>query len=125
MGLLEQARLDGKGILEDLAGFSAPFTLTSPAGVAASLRGALQDIGQSIDPETGQAIAGRRASVVVARSSLAALPEAVAESNRKPWLATFASSDGVTRIWKVIEVAPDLLLDQVKLLLEMYAAADP
>jgi hypothetical protein len=122
MGLREQAQLDAKAILEDDSGFAWPFTLTSPVGVSTSLKGYTTDVGQAIDPDTGQAVAGRRASVAVSRSSLPEQPEGIADSGRKPWLATFADSSGVVSDWKVIEVLPDRAAGVVVLLLERYHA---
>lgn len=123
MGLREQAKLDAQAILEDTLGFAWPVTLTSPLGVVTSLYGFTTDVGQTIDPETGQAVAGQRASVSVARASLPSLPEAVHESSRKPWVATFADSQGVSGTWKVIEVLPDRALGVVVLLLEVFQRA--
>ena len=120
MGLREQAKLDARAILEDVSGFAWPVTLTSPAGVASSLLGFTTDVGQTIDPETGQAVAGRRASVSLPRAALAALPEAVADKRRKPWIATFADSQGEVLQWKVIDVLPDAVLGIVVLLVELY-----
>lgn len=123
MGLREQARLDARAILEDASGFAWPVTLTSPLGVVVSVTGFTTDVGQSIDPETGQAVAGQRASFSVSRAALPELPEAVAERSRKPWLATFADSEGVIGTWKVIEVLPDLMLGVVVLILEVFKPA--
>jgi hypothetical protein len=123
MGLREQAKLDARAILEDTSGFAWPVTLTSPLGVVTSFYGFTQDVGVVIDPETGQAVAGRHASVSCARGALPELPEAVAEGSRKPWVATFADSQGVPATWKVIEVQPDRVLGVVKLLLEVYQRA--
>jgi concanavalin A-like lectin/glucanase superfamily protein len=123
MGLREQAKLDARAILEDDSGFAWPVTLTSPLGEVTSLRGFTTDVGQTIDPETGQAVAGRRASFAVSLSSLPAMPEAVAERNRKPWLATFADSAGVVASWKVIDVLPDRAAGVVVLILEAYKSA--
>lgn len=123
MGLREQAKLDARAILEDDSGFAWPVTLTSPLGVVTSLKGFTTDVGQSIDPETGQAVAGRRASVVVPRAALPMLPEAVAEKSRKPWIATFADSQGVIGRWKVIEVLPDAAIGLVSMILEIYELA--
>lgn len=125
MGLREQARLDARAILEDASGFTWPVTLTSPAGVASSLHGLTTDVGQTIDPETGQAVAGQRASFAVARAALPALPEAIAASNQKPWVVSFADSQGVVSSWKVVEVLPDAALGVVVMILEKYAPADP
>jgi hypothetical protein len=123
MGLREQAKLDARAILEDTSGFAWPVTLISPLGVITSLRGFTTDVGQTIDPETGQAVAGRRASFSVARAALPQLPEAVAEGSRKPWVASFADSQGVVANWKVIDVLPDAAAGVVVLLLEIYQRA--
>lgn len=123
MGLRAQAKLDARAILEDISGFGWPVTLTSPLGVVTSVYGFTTDVGQTIDPETGQAVAGQRASFAVARGALPELPEAVAESSRKPWLATFADSQGVSGTWKVIEVLPDRAVGVVVLLLEVFKRA--
>lgn len=123
MGLREQAKLDARAILEDDSGFAWPVTLTSPLGVVTALRGFTTDVGQTIDPETGQAVAGRRASVALAMSSLPAMPEAVSDRSRKPWLATFADSAGVVATWKVVDVLPDRATGVVVLILEVFKSA--
>lgn len=122
MGLRAQAALDAKAILEDASGFAWPFTLKSPDGVSVQLTGLTTDVGQTIDPETGQAVAGRQASIACHISALATMPTAVSSEARKPWIATFASSAGVVGDWKVIEVLPDRALGVVVLLLEAYHA---
>lgn len=124
MGLREQAELDCQSILEDAStGFGWPFTLTSPAGVVEAHVGFTTDVGQSLDPETGIAVAGRRASVSVSLRSLTAMPTAVADETVKPWLVTFASVQGVAATWKVVEVLPDRAVGVVVLLLESYHAS--
>lgn len=125
MGLREQAALDSRTILEDsTAGFGWPLVLTSPAGVSTSLTGFTSDVSVTIDPDTGQAVAGRKASVAVSLSSLPAMPAAVADELTKPWLVTFADVQGVTSTWKVIEVLPDRAVGVVVLLLESYVSPD-
>jgi hypothetical protein len=123
MGLREQAALDSQSILEDVSGFGWPFTLTSPLGVASARVGFTTDIGQTIDPDTGQAVAGRRASVAVSLRSLPEMPVAVPDRDRKPWIVSFASALGVFAAWKVIEVLPDRAAGVVVLLLEAYQYA--
>jgi hypothetical protein len=121
MGLRAQAALDARSFLEDSAsGFGWPFTLTSPLGVVTPQVGFATDIGQTIDPDTGQAVAGRRASVAVALAALATLPEAVDDELARPWLVTFVDIASVSRTWKVIEVLPDRAIGVVVLLLESY-----
>lgn len=121
MGLREQAALDAQAILQDSAmGFGWPLLLTSPLGTTTQLTGYTTDVAQTIDPETGQAVAGRRASVAVSLKSLPEMPRAEASQLRKPWTVTYADSEGVTGKWKVIEVLPDRALSVVVLLLESY-----
>lgn len=123
MGLRAQAATDAKAILEDATnGLGWPLTLTSPVGVATELVGFATDIGQSIDPDTGLAVAGRRASVAISLRSLPEMPVAVADETRKPWVVTFADSEGVLGDWKVTEVLPDRAMAVVVLLLEAYHA---
>lgn len=122
MGLRATAAADAKAILEDASGFGWPLTLTSPVGVTTELVGFTTDVGQTIDPETGQAVAGRRASVAVHMDSLPEMPEAIAESTRKPWVATFADVAGVTASWKVVEVLPDRAAGVVVMIVEIYHA---
>jgi hypothetical protein len=131
MGLREQAALDSQAILEDSSGFAWPFTLTSPLGVVSPLKGFTTDIGTTIDPETGTAVAGRKASVAVSLRSLTTLvdgvavgvPVAVPDRDKKPWVVSFASIVGVTHDWKVVEVLPDRAAGVVVLLLEAYHAS--
>jgi hypothetical protein len=125
MGLRAQAALDCRAILEDDSGFAWPFTLTSPAGLEVQHKGFTTDVGQTIDPDTGQAVAGRQASVAVALASLGAMPVAVSDAASKPWLVTYANITGTVATWKVIEVLPDRALGAVVLLLEAYHASAP
>lgn len=122
MGLREQAALDAKSILEDTSGFGWPFSLKSPLGVSVQLTGFTTDIGQTIDPETGQAVAGRRASVACSMRSLTELPTVSAAETRKPWIVSFDSIQGVPGDWKIVEVLPDRAAGVVVFLLEAYHA---
>jgi hypothetical protein len=125
MGLRTQAIADAKAILEDsTSGFGWPLTLTSPAGVPALLVGFTTDVAETIDPETGVAVSGRRASVAIALLSLPELPTAVPDANRRPWIVTFADVTLAASTWKVVEVLPDRAVGVVVLLLEAYARAD-
>jgi hypothetical protein len=123
LGLREQAALDCQSMLGDTSGFGWPFTLTSPSGVVAELVGFATDVGQTIDPDTGQAVAGRRGSVAASLLELTEVPVAVADSDRRPWLVTFENIQGVASTWKVIEVLPDRAAGVVVLLLETYLAS--
>ena len=125
MGLREQARLDLNAILEDgLTGFGWPITVTNPAGATLELVGFSADIGLSIDPETGVAISGRKASVALPISRLYeggfALPRATADTSSKPWLVRFADIHGRPHLFKVQEAMPDTAIGCITCLLEAY-----
>lgn len=125
MGLRAIAAADAKAILEDSAsGFGWPLSLTSPAGVTSMLTGFASDVSESVDPETGQAVSARRASVAISLLSLAELPAAVVDSDARPWRVAMNDVSGVPGTWKVIEVRPDRALGLVVLLLEEYASSD-
>lgn len=109
MSLLDQAAADLRAILE--GEFAVVITVTDPDGNIATLRGLQTDIGQSIDPETGVAVAGRKASVAL---SIAALTEAglgeprnIADRDRKPWIVVFTAPTGALQTFKVSEALPD------------------
>lgn len=124
MGLRATAAADAKAILEDASsGFGWPLLVLSPAGAQFSVTGFATDIGQTVDPDTGQAVAGRRASVAVHASALPVVPEGVADATVKPWRVQYANSAGVVGLWKVVDVLPDHAMAVLVLLLEAYHAA--
>lgn len=102
---------------------SRPLLVISPAGQEWSLNGIPLDVGQTIDPDTGQAVAGRRASVSVSMASLPTVPELSAESGGKPWRVRLTDLDGNVLLWKVTEVLPDRFAHKMVFLLEAYYAA--
>lgn len=124
MGLLAQAAIDARAILEDSAsGFGCPLVLTSPAGVVSNVTGFRTDISEQVDPETQVVVASRQASVTISLAALAELPAAVAERNRRPWLVAFPDvTTGEVHTFKVVEVLPDRALGVVLLRLEGYRA---
>ena len=123
MSIRAQAAIDAKAILEDSdSGFGWPLTLISPAGVTSYATGFATDVAETIDPETGLAVSGRRASVAISLLGLPELPTAVPESTRRPWVVTFDDVTATLTTWKVIEVLPDRALGVVVLLLEAYRA---
>lgn len=126
MGLREIAEQDLGFILEgDENGFRWPITVTDPDGnVSSGLYGFSDDISQVIDPDTGQAVSGRLASVSLRISSLAlqglGIPVAIADSSRKPWLVAFDDINGNAFTFKVQESNPDRTLGNVVCILELY-----
>jgi len=129
MNLRELAEQDLAFTLEDnVGGFGWPLTIKDPAGnYTTDLYGQSDDIAQIIDPDTGEIVSGRRASVVVRISSLTAqgfgFPESVPEINRKPWLVTFDDINGNEHTFKIIQSHPDRALGVISMLLEGYKKA--
>jgi len=125
MGLRQIAQADLKAILEDdVNGFGWPITVTDPSNVSASMKGHSNDIGQMIDPETGQLVSGRLASVTLMMSSLAdaglGIPVGITNSSQRPWRVTFDDIDGVSHTFKVTNTMPDRTVGNVVCLLELW-----
>lgn len=124
MSLRTQVAADLKTILEDTDGFGWAITVTDPAGTSASLTGLSTDIGLLIDPETGIAVSGRRASIAIALASLSAaslsIPAGVASPSSKPWVVTFADVAGTSHTFKIQEAMPDRAAGVVTCILEAY-----
>lgn len=127
MGLREIAEQDLGVILEDeTAGFGWPIVLTAPDGTIGSLTGFSDDIAQVIDPDTGQAVSGRLASVALRNALIfqelpgLGLPRGIADTGSKPWLVTFNDINGTSYTFKVSESNPDRALGVTVCLLELY-----
>ena len=128
MTLLDEAAADLAAILADtVGGFSIPITLTDPDGEETELVGLATDIGLSIDPDTGQAVVGRKASIALSIQALEEAeleqPRGVASKTAKPWLATFTLATGAEQTFKISSVMPDKLGCLV-CFLEIYQPAD-
>ena len=125
MSLRQLAETDLGLILEDSStGFGWSITVTDPAGTSRTLTGFSDDIAQIIDPDTGQAVSGRLASVALRISSLTAagltLPRGIADSGSKPWVIEFDDINGNPYKFKVSQSNPDRALGLVTCLLELY-----
>ena len=122
MGLRDVASADLKTIVESTNDFGWPVTVTSPAGTAVAMVGLSTDVAQTIDPDTGQAVSGRRASVTFAMSTLLAafgeLPRGV--SDGPPWVVRFNDIAGAAHVFQVLEALPDRALGCVVCLLDFY-----
>lgn len=128
MNLRQVASADLRTILEDSAGgFGWPATVTNPAGVSAAITGTYRDVHQAIDPQTGEFVTGRQASLVVPLAALEAAglerPRGIASASSKPWLVDLTDLQGIERRWKVAETRPDEL-GCIVLILEAYETAD-
>lgn len=126
MGLRGIAEADLAGILEDdVNGFGYPITLTAPDLTSKTLKGFSSDIGLLIDPDTGLAISGRRATIALRISTLIAqgftsLPAAIQDSTLKPWIVDFDDINGNPFKFKVQDAQPDRGLGIVTCTLEIY-----
>jgi len=126
MGLREQAEADLAFILEDSVGGDGNLiTLTDPNGLVDTFTGFSNDISQVIDPDTGQAVSGRQASITLRISSLYAagfgLPKQVSDTALKPWVVQFNDINGLPYTFKVSESMPDRALGVVVCMLETYS----
>lgn len=121
MSLRTMAESDLSFILEDqLGGFGWSITLTSPSGVVSDVVGFSNDISQVIDPNTGQLVSGRCASVTLRMSSLTTVPVGISNTSSKPWLVRFNDINGRVHNFKIIKSNPDRALGVVTCILEAY-----
>lgn len=123
MNLRQQAASDLALILEDSdAGFGWPITVTNPDGTVGQLVGFSTDIGLTIDPQTGVAVIGRKASVAIpiARLTTLALGMPRGIPTGRPWVVTFQDIGGTAHTFKIFEAMPDRAAGIVTCLLEAY-----
>lgn len=126
MGLRQTAETDLAAIIEDSdRGFGWPIVVVDPAGNSAALVGLSRDISQVIDPDTGQVISGRFATVTLRMSSISAsglvgFPRGIQDETAKPWTVTFNDINGVSYTFKVIQGDPDRTIGFVTCILEFY-----
>jgi len=82
------------------------------------------DIAQSIDPDTGELVSGRLASVALRISTLHAagfsLPRGVADTSKKPWVVKFNDINGRPHVFIVRQANPDRAAGLVVCILEGY-----
>jgi hypothetical protein len=128
VSLLDTAAADLVAILSDtVGGFAIPITLVDPAGNEATINGLATDIGLTIDPETGQAVIGRKASIAIPLRALEEAeleqPRGVASKTAKPWTATFTLPTGQAQTFKITSAMPDKLGCLV-CFLDVYVAGD-
>lgn len=126
MGLRAIAEADLAITLEDsVMGFGWPISVTDPNGTTVdTLIGQSDDIAAAIDPETGQLVSGRVASVVLRLSSLATaglgIPQGITSESSRPWVIKFNDINGSAHTFKVQQSNPDRALGIVSCLLENY-----
>lgn len=130
MNLRTVAENDLAFILEDdIRGGAWPITLINPVGLSAPLKGFSNDISQLIDPDTGQSVSGRLATVSLRISSIIAagftsFPENVPDKDSKPWVVIFDDINGSTYTFKVSESNPDRAIGIITCMLEKYINID-
>jgi hypothetical protein len=112
-------------IVNDVTGgFGWPVTVTNPDGASAELVGLSTDIALAVDPDTGQLVTGRQASVALTMQDLDAAglgrPRAIADENVKPWVVQFDDIEGEAYTFRVDESAPDSAIGMVVCLLGNY-----
>ena len=125
MNLRELAEADLAATIEDnSSGFGWPVTLTAPNGDAAEVMAFTSDISMVVDPDTGQAVSGRTATVFFRISTLTAkgigMPRAVSQSDRRPWLVEFDDINGTPHKFKVLAADPDRTLGILPCTLGLY-----
>jgi hypothetical protein len=114
VSLRQQAAADFLAIAEDTTGFGWPITVTNPSGQTLAMTGLSTDVGNTIDPETGVLVAGRKASVALSVKRLEdaglGIPTNEADPKRKPWVVVFNDIGGTARTYAVLNVMPDRAL---------------
>lgn len=108
--------------MEDkVTGFGWDITLRNPAGVEQPLVGRSDDISQIIDPDTGQMVSGRLASVAIRIGLITiGLPRGIADEAGKPWVVQFDDINGNAYTFAVAQSNPDRALGLVTCILEEY-----
>lgn len=126
MGIRELANRHNRAILNNEAtGGGWRFVLTSPDGATAALTGWSNDISQIIDPDTGQAVSGRLATVTMHLEDLDAaglsIPAGENFATEKPWLVQWFDLRGNSYTFKVTSADPDRTINNVTCILEAWA----
>ncbi len=126
MSLRRQAELDLAFIIEDpIGGFGWTVVLERPGnGASIQLIAFSNDISQMIDPDTGQIVSGRLATVVFRTSSIAAqgfeIPVGVSDPTKQPWSVRFSDIADKSYRFKIKETNPDRALGLLVCILEAY-----
>jgi len=104
--------------------FAWPITITDPDGTILNTTGYTNDIAQTIDPDTGQIVSGRVASIAISIRELEkaglSIPINIVDETTKPWRIAFEDVELNQYTFKVISSNPDLGLGLVTCNLELY-----
>lgn len=125
MGIRELANRHHRAILNNSStGGGWPFTITDPDGKTRPLTGWSNDISSLIDPDTGQAVSGRHATVTMSMEDLEEqgfdLPKGENFSNAKPWLIGWNDLRGNAYTFKISSADPDRTINSVTCILEAW-----
>jgi hypothetical protein len=114
MGLLETAAADLHEILsDDVGGFAVPIKVVDPSNRKATINGLATDIGFTINPDTGQAVAGQKISIALPLRALKAAglgePIGISASDSRFWKVTLTMPTGGEHTYKITSTMPDRL----------------
>lgn len=126
MNFLEIAQQDKAFTLKDSTyGFGTEITLTDPDLLSAVVTGRTNDISFAIDPNTGEAVSGRTATIDIDMQELtdkgfSSLPAAQSDKTKKPWIIEYTDQLGSVYAFTVLEANPDRTLGILQLTLQFY-----
>lgn len=124
MSLRDEAEAAFREILSCDEGAVWPVTLTSPSGESRPLDARTNDIHLVVDPNTGVAVSGRQASVVLSWRDVTALgigtPQGVSNPTVKPWTVAFDDLYGSSYVFKIKETHPDRDIGSLVCYLEIW-----
>jgi len=126
MNFREIAETDLSFTLEDSQfGFGYEIEIIDPDGLTKKVNGQSNDIAFAIDPDTGQAVTGRVATVVLRVKTLTdlgftALPAVQSDKTKKPWIIKFLDINGTSHTFTVKESNPDRTIGLIFCYLEFY-----
>jgi hypothetical protein len=130
MSLIKRAESDLGRIVENPKEFGWPVILKNPEGETLGAEGQTplyalaNDISSLIDPDTGDPVSGRLATVTFRASTLRAagfkMPKNISDKSSKPWLVTFTNINDRQYTFKVDRSDPDRQRGLLTVYLELY-----
>lgn len=127
MALRDIAEKDMAHIVQgDVNGWRWSIEITDPAGnVSSEMYGLSNDVALFIDPQTGQAISGRIASVAiriaeVEAQGLVGFPVGIEDVTVTPWTVKFNDINGKPHVFRIVSTEPDRALGILVCILEVY-----
>lgn len=121
MSLRDVATIDLNAIMSMDFGWSV--SVVDPSGTVANIKGFTSDIAETIDPNTGQVVSGRLATVALPLKALAdadlGIPVGIVDVDVKPWRIIFEDTAGTIYTFKVVGSHPDRALGLVTCELEL------